>query len=83
MKILLIFFKDREEALTRAFNNRSFILNFGYLKKGGKEIDDVSRSVSKFIFCLETLRPVRDQGSGDSTFMSPGFVFFEGGVGSS
>ena len=83
MKILLIFFKNREEALTRACNNRIFSLNFGYLKEGWKEIDDVSRSVSKFIVCLETLRPVRDQRSGDSAFMSPGFVFFERGVGSS
>ena len=51
-------------------------LNFGYLKEGGKEIDDVGRSVAEFVFYVNPFWPVRDQGSGDTAFMCPGFVLF-------
>ena len=55
MMILLVFFKDREEALAGAFNNRSPLFNFGYLKKGWKEINDMGRSVSEFVFLRRNL----------------------------
>ena len=81
VEVFLIFEEKWEKAFPGEGKGRGVLLETCEIEKSGEDVNDVGGGVSEFFFCRDSFGPVGDEGSGYASFMGPGFVFSEGGVG--